>query len=920
MSRINNLFHGGRIVKYKGQAASYAPSFGQALAPAFKRAALALLSSATIAILATALAPSSALAQNLYWDGSDTVADGNLDGGAGTWNATNTNWATNGGGGTNQAWVADTRAIFSTNFGAVAGIVEIDGDINIDDMYIGSGYELADSDGNGKLIVSDSVFYSQFDGAGTSEISAEIAGTGGVQVSTTGPSVAITLSGNNSFTGKLNVSSKGTVNVTGTIATEAINIFNNGQFLASAGALASGANIYVGPNGAVFTNNGNNTISSIYGWGTFNLAAGTLTTDGDEDNQGIGGDISGGGSLTKQGAGILTLSGNNSAFTGGITVAGGTLSLQNNSAAGTGTITTTGSVIDYGDGINIANLINIDSDTTKLQVLAGTAEQSGIISETNGPRALEKIGAGELILSAMENYYTGTTTISAGTLSLNSNENDAINNSSAVTIGSAGTLNLMASEVIGSLAGSGAVTFSSNQILTAGVDNTDTDNSGLMSSATGRFTKDGTGEMIISGNNNVLSRVDIEGGTLTLTGANFTTSPSGFGFVIDENSTLIANNVGGNAIADSSRIDLVASSSTFEIRTDETIAGISGSGSVILNGGTLTLGTASNWGTGSVFSGTGGGIVKQGTGTLQLSGDNTYTGATTINGGTLNVYDSNGGNSTALGINSAVTVNASGTLELRDGTKGSPNPFTLLIGSLAGAGIVELDANNLSVGGDNTDTDFSGTTTGTGSVLKTDTGTLTLSGANTYTGGTTITAGTLSLTGGAAIADVGAVTVDANGTLNLMTSETIGAMNNAGIINLQNSAIGNNLTIMGNYENTGTLKIDVNNLSASDTLDVTGTVTLGGVLDVFSMGANADYPLGDSFTYTIIENDAADAVSGTFASIESNFAFLDPTINTSGGDGNDVVLTLAHTNSVPDFKPFATNANQSSVAIALASF
>ncbi|MCF6344474.1 MAG: hypothetical protein L3J15_07380, partial [Devosiaceae bacterium] len=84
--------------------------------------------------------------------------------------------------------------------------------------------------------------------------------------------------------------------------------------------------------------------------------------------------------------------------------------------------------------------------------------------------------------------------------------------------------------------------------------------------------------------------------------------------------------------------------------------------------------------------------------------------------------------------------------------------------------------------------------------------------------------------------------------------------------------------------------------------------------------AEADYPLGDSFTYTIIENDENDAVTGTFASIENNFAFLDPTINTSGGDGNDVVLTLEAPSDTPDFKPFATNANQSSVAIALDNF
>lgn len=118
--------------------------------------------------------------------------------------------------------------------------------------------------------------------------------------------------------------------------------------------------------------------------------------------------------LVKEGSGTLSLTGNNT-FTGGVTVAGGTLSLQHDNAAGTGDITTTGSTVDYADGVNISNPLNINSNTTKLQVLTGSAEQSGVISQTAGPRPLEKIGAGTLILSAA-NTYSGTTIITEGTL------------------------------------------------------------------------------------------------------------------------------------------------------------------------------------------------------------------------------------------------------------------------------------------------------------------------------------------------------------------------------------------------------------------------------------------------------------------------------------------------------------------------
>ena len=135
---------------------------------------------------------------------------------------------------------------------------------------------------------------------------------------------------------------------------------------------------------------------------------------GDNSSTTYSGVISGTGSLLKTGTGVFTLSGANQ-YSGGTTIAGGTLSLQNDSALGTGPLTTTGSVVDYGNGVTIANPIVVNSNTTQLQVLAGTATQSGVVSELNGPRPLEKIGAGTLILSAM-NTYTGPTTINSGLL------------------------------------------------------------------------------------------------------------------------------------------------------------------------------------------------------------------------------------------------------------------------------------------------------------------------------------------------------------------------------------------------------------------------------------------------------------------------------------------------------------------------
>ena len=86
-------------------------------------------------------------------------------------------------------------------------------------------------------------------------------------------------------------------------------------------------------------------------------------------------------------------------------------------------------MVDYANGVSIANPIVINSNTTQLQVTDGAATQAGVISELGGPRPLEKIGAGILVLSAA-NTYSGPTTVSGGALVVNG----SIANS-AVTVG-----------------------------------------------------------------------------------------------------------------------------------------------------------------------------------------------------------------------------------------------------------------------------------------------------------------------------------------------------------------------------------------------------------------------------------------------------------------------------------------------------
>ena len=199
----------------------------------------------------------------------------------------------------------------------------------------------------------------------------------------------------------------------------------------SAFTVASGATLNL--------NSFNQSIGSLAGAGSVTLGSAMLTTGNDNTSTIFSGTISGTGGLTKIGTGTLALAGANT-YSGGTTLASGTLRLANNQALGTGALTTTGSVVDYANGVTIANQIVVNSNTTQLQVTAGIATQAGVISELNGPRPLEKIGAGSLVLTAA-NTYTGPTTVNAGALVVNGSiANSAVTVNSGAILAGTGTV------------------------------------------------------------------------------------------------------------------------------------------------------------------------------------------------------------------------------------------------------------------------------------------------------------------------------------------------------------------------------------------------------------------------------------------------------------------------------------------------
>ena len=244
---------------------------------------------------------------------------------------------------------------------------------------------------------------------------------------------------------------------------------------------------------------------------------------------------------------------------------------------------------------------------------------------------------------------------------------------------------------------------------------------------------------------------------------------------------------------------------------------LSGSGDLNVNGGLLTLNSATAGTLSGVISGSGS-VTKSGSGVLTLSGANTYTGATNINAGTLQA-----GSSSALGSNSAVTMpnNVAATLDL--------NGNAIVIGSLtqtggAGVGIVTNSSTTpatLTLGGNNSSTGYYGqirdgasVPAGTISLVKQGSGTLTLADV-TYTGSTTVAAGTLSIGGGGSIGSLSArsaVTVNSGATLAFNRNNTLtfsNAIGGAG--NVANIGSGTT-TLTGASTYTGTTTVSAGTL------------------------------------------------------------------------------------------------------------
>jgi hypothetical protein len=582
--------------------------------------------------------------------------------------------------------------------------------------------------------------------------------------------------------------------------------------------------------------------------------------------------ITGAGSLVQAGAGVVTLTGNSSAFAGATTVnAGRTL------AIGTG-----GSLGAAGSTVTL-------TDSTSNLSFTNTSGTSTVASTISGTGTVTQNGAGGTGLLLGNNTYSGATTITAGTLQ----------------VGNGGTTGTLGT---GSVTTNSALVFNrSNNVTVSNYIN-----------GSGTLTQAGTGTVLLTNNNGYTGQTHVNAGTLSLgTTATSGTTESQYwssqfniaaGAVLDFNSpagvtlnnrgsvftgagTITKTGAGGliwnrtatqfNMLA-GSLIDVrqgtmtgsatnhgqwtnnlsslnVAAGATFagsegNIRVDAltgagTVStGWSTSGSITVGVNGTAAGTYNSTAGTATFSGaitpTGGtaGLTKIGSGTQILTGTNTYSGTTTISAGTLQI--GSGGTTGTLGTG-AVTNNAS------------------LVFNRSNAMTV---ANAIS---------------GTGTLTQLGTGTSILTGANSYSGTTTISAGTLQVGNGGTTGTLGTGAVIDNGHLIFNRSDALlvsNAISGTGTVS-QTGAGTTTLTADNTYAGTTTISggtLQVGNAGTTGTLGA-GHVTL-------SNNANLSYVRAASTTVANTISGAGN-VSASITGAANNLTVANA-INLTGGTVN----------------------------------
>ena len=521
--------------------------------------------------------------------------------------------------------------------------------------------------------------------------------------------------------------------------------------------------------------------------------------------------ISGSGSLTMAGSGTLTLNAANT-YTGATVISAG--ALQIGSSGTTGSLSTSSAIT------NNAKLIFNRTNS----VIQGTDFSGSAISGTG---SITMAGSGTLTLNTA-NTYSGSTTISAGALQL----------------GDGGTTGSLSTSSAISISTGAKLIFNRSDSIVQG-----TDFSGSAISGAGSLVMAGSGTLVLNAANTYTGPTSVLGGVLRSDPGSAFNSASAF--TVDNATFIIQRNVGSTlyknllTIRNGGVVDANNSignfntlkSLTFEnggtLQRSGAVNGggeftLDESGSSVRVTGTVAATISADLGlgnlngtirtfnvddvatgtdllvTGVLANGGGGlsnGLTKIGAGTMTLTAASTYTGATTINGGALQL--GNGG--------------AGGSL--------------YSLGAIINNGTLAFNRSNTVTQG----ADFGMAISGSGAIVQEGPGTTVLTGSNSHSGGTMLSGGTLKL-GNANALGTGALTVN-GGTLDLNSNSiTVAELNGAGgtitstgsgAMTLATTIASGTSTYAGNIANgSGAMALTK---SGSGTLLLSGSLTMAGL-------------------------------------------------------------------------------------------
>ncbi|UPG96623.1 autotransporter-associated beta strand repeat-containing protein [Luteibacter aegosomatissinici] len=655
-----------------------------------------LLALAVLAALAGMHAPVASSADR-YWDVNGGSAG---SGGTGTWDTSTAffNSASDGVAGPFVKW--NNAALDNAVFAGTAGTVTLSGGITAQALtFSTTGYEL---DGGTLTLAGATPTVNVATGNAT--INSVIAGTAGLTKTGSG---SLTLGGANTFSGGINVQSAGLV-VTGD---SALGAASNGITMASGTALSATTSALAATRTVTTTGTGDVTLRGIVGSARYTGTAGIVAVSGvimsnaANDYTGRTAFIGGGGGygftsianlglasslgaptdpttgmiVVQAGGGLggtVTYSGSgdtsNRAWQFQNTSSGGT-TLRN---TGTGTLHLTGDIAAVNQWVLAMGFQAVNADIDLSGVLSSASDRVFAYSGSAG-RTISVTGA---------NTYTGSTQINTITVAANT----LADTGTASSFGTGTASGAVVALINGTLSYTGGAASSNRAWTFDGTSalNNNSTTGGMSLSGNAAFVAGGTDTVSLGGSYtgaNTFSGIISGVGNVTMNGAG-TWVLGGANTYTGKTTVTAGTLVAGTDQAFAGTSGLQVDGGTLDLNNQSiTAPSLAGAGgTVALGSGTLTL--KSSTGTSAysgVITGTGG-VTKLGASTATLSGANTYTGATTIGGGTLAL------DFTVAGAPASNIINAASALNLNGGT--------LSLKGRAGANAQAFSALNINAG------------------------------------------------------------------------------------------------------------------------------------------------------------------------------------------------------------------------------